>query len=111
MMTPYLESNSTQSVWKENVVSKENAEIIKEDLIASVETKGVSGSDAYIEGMRIGGKTGTAEVGDNELGWFIGFNDNGDQSLVLALMCENAKEQGGSLLAVHKVKAIFETIK
>ncbi len=111
MMKPYLESNSTQSIWKENVISKENAEIIKEDLIASVETKGVSGSDAYIEGMKIGGKTGTAEVGDNELGWFIGFNDNGDQSLVIALMCENAKEQGGSLLAVHKVKAIFETLK
>ena len=111
MMKPYLEINSDQSVWKENVISKENAEIIKEDLIASVEKKGVSGSDAYIEGMNIGGKTGTAEVGENELGWFIGFSDNGDQSLVMALMCENAKEQGGSLLAVQKVKAIFETLK
>jgi murein DD-endopeptidase MepM/ murein hydrolase activator NlpD len=52
------------------------------------------GSRAAVRGMRVGGKTGTAQLGANQPphAWFIGFAESGDQSVVMAIVIENGGE-------------------
>ena len=96
--------------YKENVISKEIADEIKQDLIKVVEEG--TGKDAKVDGKTIAGKTGTAEIKENqqdedgtEIGWFDAFDENG---LVVVSMCENVKGRGGSHYLLPKVKTVFE---
>lgn len=56
---------------KTTIISEENAEIIKNQLIDVVNSG--SGIKAKVEGITVGGKTGTAENGKNNDIWFSGF--------------------------------------
>jgi peptidoglycan glycosyltransferase len=42
----------------------------------------------------VGGKTGTAEIGGSQPphAWFIGFAENGERTLVIAVLIENGGE-------------------
>jgi len=53
-----------------------------------------SGQPARVQGLTVGGKTGTAQVGGGLAphAWFIGFAQEGDRSVVIAVMLENAGE-------------------
>ena len=84
--------------------------IIKEDLIQVVE-KGTA-TDCKIEGKTIAGKTGTAEIKENqedkngeEIGWFNCFDD---KDLLVVSMVQNVKQKGGSHYVVKKVRNMFE---
>ena len=128
MVMPVLEytenSNSTSNVintitnntsnkvtyYKENVISSEIANTIKQDLIAVVETG--TGRGAKVEGKTIAGKTGTAEIKETqqdengtEIGWFNAFDEDG---LLVVSMCENVKDKGGSHYLLPKVRTVFE---
>ena len=105
-------SNTSDDIkyYKENVISKEIADEIKQDLIKVVEEG--TGKDAKVDGKTIAGKTGTAEIKENqqdedgtEIGWFDAFDENG---LVVVSMCENVKGRGGSHYLLPKVKTVFE---
>lgn len=104
-------SNSTSvKYYKENVISSEIANTIKQDLIAVVETG--TGREAKVEGKTIAGKTGTAEIKENqqdengtEIGWFNAFDEDG---LLVVSMCENVKDKGGSHYLLPKVRTVFE---
>ncbi|GGD66725.1 penicillin-binding transpeptidase domain-containing protein [Paenibacillus nasutitermitis] len=98
--------------WKEQAMSPETAGILKTDLIKTVSTPGGASHGAYIPGVSIAGKTGTAELKQSkggegsENGWFAGFNAD-DPQLLLAVMIENVKGRGGSGYTTAKVKNIF----
>lgn len=105
-------SNTTNATkyYKENVISKEIANEIKQDLIKVVEEG--TGKAAKVDGKTIAGKTGTAEIKENqqdeegtEIGWFDAFDEDG---LVVVSMCENVKDRGGSHYLLPKVKTVFE---
>ena len=103
-------TNNATKYYKENVISKEIANEIKQDLIKVVEEG--TGKAAKVDGKTIAGKTGTAEIKDNqqdeegtEIGWFDAFDEDG---LVVVLMCENVKDRGGSHYLLPKVKTVFE---
>lgn len=104
-------SNSTSvKYYKENVISSEIANTIKQDLIAVVETG--TGREAKVEGKTIAGKTGTAEIKETqqdengtEIGWFNAFDEDG---LLVVSMCENVKDKGGSHYLLPKVRTVFE---
>ena len=104
-------SNSTSvKYYKENVISSEIANTIKQDLIAVVETG--TGRGAKVEGKTIAGKTGTAEIKETqqdengtEIGWFNAFDEDG---LLVVSMCENVKDKGGSHYLLPKVRTVFE---
>lgn len=90
ILTPYLvtKDNSDKKVWKANVVSKDSANMVLQDLIQVVENSGGTGHGAYTSGLTIAGKTGTAEIkasqDDNngtELGWFVGMTTNNLQTI------------------------------
>lgn len=103
-------NNASTKYYKENVISSEIANTIKQDLIAVVETG--TGREAKIEGKTIAGKTGTAEIKENqqdengtEIGWFNVFDEDG---LLVVSMCENVKDKGGSHYLLPKVRKVFE---
>jgi penicillin-binding protein len=121
ILTPYLEYKQAPAskVWKANAVSKESANLVLQDLIQVVENQNGTGHQAFISGLAIAGKTGTAEIKASqddtkgtELGWFVGMTTNkGQNNLLVVMMAEDVKDRGGSHYVVPKVKAALETIK
>ena len=118
MIKPRIEykDSSVGEVLKENAITKEAAETIKNDLIQVVENG--TASDMKIEGTTIAGKTGTAElktsIEDTEsgtLGWFNCFTTNrGDgNNLLIVSMVENIQDnsEGGSHYLIQKIRNII----
>lgn len=120
ILDPYLEykDKAEPKVWKPNAISKESADIILKDMIQVVENRNGTGHQAYINGLSIAGKTGTAEIKQNqqdtkgrELGWFAAISVNDKSNLLVIAMAEDVKEKGGSHYVVPKVKNAFENVK
>ena len=101
---------------KENAISQEAANTIKEDLIQVVENPNGTAHDAKIEGVKIGAKTGTAELKASKdekgevLGWFNAFtvNESSENQLVVVSMIEDANSVGGSHYLFPKVTQLFK---
>ncbi|MBT2216856.1 penicillin-binding transpeptidase domain-containing protein [Virgibacillus dakarensis] len=118
LLSPYLlKDEGERTVWKENLIEPKTAELIKGDLIQVVEDPNGTAHGAYIPGMTIAGKSGTAEIKKNkddkkgtENGWFIGF-DTEDNELLLAMMIEDVKELGGSGYVVPKARDVFKSLQ
>ncbi|MEG0377231.1 MAG: penicillin-binding transpeptidase domain-containing protein, partial [Eubacterium sp.] len=119
MVKPVLEypAGTQPDYWKAQVLSKENADTITNDLIQVVENPAGTGHEAYIEGMTIAGKTGTAEIKASqedttgtELGWFNAYiaDPNSAKQLMVVSMVEDVKASGGSHYVVPKVKTVFQ---
>lgn len=116
-----LNDPETNSIIKENtpikvrnVITKETSNEVKRAL-ESVVTNG-SGRNAYIEGLRVGGKTGTAQkvkngvymVGNYILS-FIGIMPANDPKIVVYVAINNPKKviQYGGVVAAPIAKAIL----
>lgn len=122
MIKPYIEYKQNKQVeyFKENAISKEAAEVIKQDLIQVVENPEGTANDMKINGITIAGKTGTAELKtsreDTEsgtLGWFDCFtinNQSGNDMLVIS-MVENVQNNsdGGSHYLIKKIRTLLQT--
>jgi len=68
------------------------------DLMVEVVTNG-TGTRAALSGVQVAGKTGTAEVADDEPhAWFAGFAPAGDPQVLVVVLVENAGT-GGSVAA------------
>lgn len=101
---------------KENAISQEAANTIKEDLIQVVESPNGTANDAKIEGVKIGAKTGTAELKASKdekgevLGWFNAFtaDESSENQLVVVSMIEDANSVGGSHYLFPKVTQLFK---
>lgn len=115
MVKPYIlyesdDENKTK-LFKENVITEELANKIKEYLIEVVE-KG-SGKRCKIDGKTIAGKTGTAEIktsqsdkNGKENGWFDTFDEYGN---LYICMIEDVKDREGSKYIVEKMRKIYES--
>lgn len=116
MVKPYIEyrEDKTPKYYKENVFSKETANIIKEDLIQVVEGYDATAHRLKTDGITIGAKTGTAELKEDkesegiELSWLNAFtaDDNTDKEYLVISMREDDKNKYFSLFPL--VKSIFE---
>lgn len=114
--TIIYEENKQPEYLKENAISEEAANTIKEDLIQVVENPNGTAHDAKIDGLTIGAKTGTAELKaskDEEgevIGWFNAFtaDETADKQLVVVSMVEDANSVGGSHYLFPKVTQIFK---
>lgn len=94
-----LLDDRTQQVWKEGIISKDTAEVLKNDL-RSIVVDGFAQA-ANIPDIPISGKTGTAELKTSaegrgeENGFFVSYNTN-NPAFILAMMIENVEDNGGS---------------
>ena len=118
MILPVLiqEEEQTPQYWKEQVISPQTAEIVKQGLIQVIENPTGTGASAKIEGIPMLGKTGTAEIKEAqdstegvERGWFICETLEGvERPLAVVGMVEDVKPHGGSGYVTAKVRAIVE---
>src|SRR5205085_1844191 len=78
--------------FQNGLMKPETADLVRGMMITAAE-KG-SGQPALVHGLTVGGKTGTAQVGGGLAphAWFIGFAQDGDRSVVIAVIVENAGE-------------------
>ena len=111
-------AENAPKIKKENLVTKETSSLVKYAL-ESVVAKG-SGHNAYVEGYRVGGKTGTAQkVGSdgrymigNYILSFIGFMPADDPQYLIYIALDGAKgvTQYGGTASAPIAKNLFETI-
>lgn len=116
MLRPTLawEENYTAQVWKEQAVSAQTAETVKNDLVQVIENPAGTGTGARIDGITMLGKTGTAEIKESqddtagiERGWFICESaDDIDKPVAVVGMVEDVKDKGGSSYVTAKVRSI-----
>lgn len=117
MIQPTLvwEDGYTAKVWKEQAVSAETAETVKNALIQVIENPSGTGAAAKIDGITMLGKTGTAEIKESqddtagiERGWFI--CETADPAAVKPVavvgMIEDVKGRGGSNYVTENVANI-----
>ena len=103
MMTPYLEKSTSPKIWKEKVFSSSTVQTVRDALIQVIENPNGTAYSFKINGLKLAGKTGTAEIKTSkqdttgtelELGWFIVFPTDKNQAkqyLVVA-MIEDVKK-------------------
>ena len=82
-------------------VSPRTLDIVREAMIADVEDPGGTGTRAAVAGMKIGGKTGTAQVTvgrqvvDN-VTWFASFGQHKDRTYAVVVMVQSGISGGSS---------------
>jgi len=75
-------------------VSQQVAGELQQMMVSVVEHG--TGRKARISGVTVGGKTGTAEVGDgqNPHTWFVGYAGEGDRQIAIAVFIKNGGQSG-----------------
>ncbi|WP_249871335.1 penicillin-binding transpeptidase domain-containing protein [Oceanobacillus saliphilus] len=108
-----LTSEETAQVWKEALISAEDAVAIQ-DALRKVVTEGTA-KIAQEADFPISGKTGTAELKltdddeSGENGWFVGYPTD-DQDFIIAMMVEQIQDKESGL-ATRKVTDVLTQIK
>ena len=103
MTAPYLVESADLSngynvyAHKSEVLSqatdKETAEKVKKMMEKCVESG--TGTSASVSGVKVAGKTGTAENTGDDHAWFIAFAPADDPQIAVCVMMENAAKTGG----------------
>jgi cell division protein FtsI/penicillin-binding protein 2 len=82
--------------------------LLKQMMVNAVESG--TGKKAAIKGVTVGGKTGTAEIagedGNEEHAWFVGFIEDEDHPLAIAVVMEKAGSGGSN--AAPAAKKVLE---
>lgn len=95
-------------------LSQQNADTIKQMMVDGVD-HGVA-SNARIGGVQVGGKTGTAQNGDDDPYslWFTGFAPANDPEFAVAVVVENGGGQGqsgtGNSIAAPIARKVLEAV-
>ena len=118
MVKPYIEykENREKEYLVRNAFSKEAANIIREDLIQVVESPTGTAHDLKVNGVKLAGKTGTAELKASKeekgktLGWFNCFtvDEELDKSMLIVSMVEDGGSNGGSRYLKKIIRTLFE---
>ena len=97
------------------VISKETSDTMKTILEGVVSSPTGSGKNAYIQGYRIGGKTGTSEKGrnnDKRIASFVGFAPADDPEIAVLIMMDEPQVgvRYGGTIAAPVVGSLIEEI-
>jgi cell division protein FtsI/penicillin-binding protein 2 len=110
-----LMGEKNDKYWKRDVIPKEAAVAIRQDLIAVMEDPQGTGRGARVPGIRMAAKTGTAELKQKkgelgkENGWYVAFHTDNPRLLV-AMMVEDVRGRGGSHVLDDRIKNIFRSV-
>lgn len=84
-------------IWKEQAISQSALDVILPSLINVIENSTGTGHSARIPGLNIAGKTGTAQLGNQqEIGWFIVFTLDEKNPILLSIALEVDEEKNNS---------------
>lgn len=119
MVRPYLlyKKKPEPQYWIKDAFSEKTAEIVRKDLIQVIEHPDGTGHGARTPGVKLAGKTGTAEIkasksdtSGTELGWFGIFTADKSEKepWLLITMAEDVKERGGSGYVVKKTIPVIK---
>lgn len=91
----------------------ENAKILRDMMVGVVETG--TGTNAQISGVKVGGKTGTAEnaPGQSAHAWFVGMAPSENSKVAVAVVLENgggAREVSGNALAAPIAQSVMRAV-
>jgi penicillin-binding protein 2 len=94
-------------------VKPENLRLIQEAMLAEVEERGGTGSEAIVNGLKIGGKTGTAEVEQggkivDKTTWFASFAPVDRPKWAVVVMVESGASGGKTCAPI--AKKIYEAL-
>jgi penicillin-binding protein 3 len=110
LIKPILNMEDKQGqVWKEGLVSAENAAVINSMLTKVITDPKGTAHNGRIANYPLAGKTGTAEIKEKqgekgkELGWFVAYNLQ-STDMIVAMMIEDS----GSKDVVARVKEFYE---
>ncbi|HEV7185273.1 MAG: peptidoglycan D,D-transpeptidase FtsI family protein [Actinomycetales bacterium] len=98
----------------DQAATQENADVVKQMMVDGVD-HGVA-SNARIDGVKVGGKTGTAQNGANDpyTLWFTGFAPADNPQFAVAVVVENGGGQGqngtGNSIAAPIAKKVLEAV-
>lgn len=83
---------------------------VRDWMVTSVD-QGIA-SGAAVSGVKVAGKTGTAEIGDTGLNnsWFTGFAPADDPQVAIAVVYEGVDANTGAQLAAPAGKELFEAV-
>lgn len=120
IIKPYLryQEEPKKEVWIAEAFSKEAVKTVTEGMEEVISNPHGTGYEAYTEGRKLAGKTGTAEIKESkedtsgtELGWFAVFteDDTIQKPVLLISMVEDVKGIGGSGYVVRKDKKVLDT--
>jgi peptidoglycan glycosyltransferase len=85
-------------------VSPRTAEQLRRMMVEVVEDG--TGQRAAIEGVEVGGKTGTAQTGDQPTVWFVGFA--ADEVAVAVVLPDSGEDATGGALAAPIARAVMQ---
>lgn len=98
--------DQTVKVWKKEAIQSEHLPTLQSAFSAVIHEEGGTATSSQISGVRLAGKTGTAEIkvsqddeDGSENGWFIA-TDLDTSKISLAIVLEDVKDKGGSSAAV-----------
>ncbi len=125
MMKPYLvksiDGSDGKNILRRNpevlseVMTKEHANLIR-DMMVNVVNNG-TGTEAYVRGYQVAGKTGTAQFNITEgknNAWFVGFAPADDPKVAISVVIPNIADYGGKVaapLASELLKYALDNIK
>ncbi len=117
MMTPYLEKSKAPQAWKQGVFTPEAVQTVKNAMVQVIESPDGTGHEFKIDGLKMAGKTGTAEIKKNkddtegtELGWFVAYpaDENQSKQYLTVMMIEDVKGRHGSHYVIPLVRAMYQ---
>jgi len=123
LMTPYLtqsvRASNLQTVWKHHntslsqATSRSTAQDLQKMMVSVVQNG--TGKPAQIDGVTVGGKTGTAQTTKNAspYAWFVGFSENPHVAVAVFIESSNTdrSEIAGGTLAGPIAKAVIEAMR
>ena len=104
------------TIWKEHVFSAQAAQEVREDMVSVIESPDATGAKGKIDGVRLAGKTGTAELKATkdsegaEIGWYAVMSLDQEKPLLIVTMVENVRPFGGCSYVVERVRQAMENV-
>jgi penicillin-binding protein 2 len=111
--TQRMETIPPAQIEREIPLSPRSLNLVRSAMLADVEEEGGTGKAAYIPGMGISGKTGTAQVMRNgridHITWFVSFAPFQNPKYAVVVVVESGVSGGGT--CAPKAKEIYKTIQ